>query len=187
MKSFARAMHFPPIVKYIDACVRHTFLISWHGFSNGVTKYMDARMCDTIVSDGGAGASIGGGRAQPSISVSSSSNSMRFVTHALVQTCAAGARMTSRYACPKGCGRTYTRKDKRDYHAKKCKGPKTCPVPNCSYPDIRGNNIIGCVFEVCANLDRTAKKRNQLHGKAHQRETSRGIQGDPKQVATEES
>ncbi len=57
MKSFARAMHFPPIVKYIDKCVRHTFLISWHGFRNDVTKHVDARMCDTIVSDGGAGAS----------------------------------------------------------------------------------------------------------------------------------
>ena len=55
MKSFERAMHFPPIVKYIDTCVRHTFLISWHGFSNDVTKYVDARMCDTIVSDSGAG------------------------------------------------------------------------------------------------------------------------------------
>ena len=50
-------MHFPPIVKYIDTCVRHTFLISWHGFSNDVTKYVDARMCDTIVSDSGAGTS----------------------------------------------------------------------------------------------------------------------------------
>jgi hypothetical protein len=75
MKSFARAMHFPPIVKYIDTCVRHTFLISWHGFD--VTKYVDARMCNTIVSDSGAGASDR--RAQPDISVLSSSNSMHFV------------------------------------------------------------------------------------------------------------
>ena len=57
MKSFARAMHFPPIVKYIDTCVRHTFLISWHGFRNDVTKHVDAHMCDTIVSDSGAGTS----------------------------------------------------------------------------------------------------------------------------------
>ena len=57
MESFERAMHFPLIVKYIDTCVRHTFLIPWHGFRNDVTKHVDARMCDTIVSDGGAGAS----------------------------------------------------------------------------------------------------------------------------------
>ncbi len=44
MKSFARAMHFPPIVKYIDTCVRHTFLISWHGFGNDVPKHVDAHM-----------------------------------------------------------------------------------------------------------------------------------------------
>ena len=178
-------MHFPPIVKYIDACVRHTFLISWHGFSNGVTKYMDARVCDTIVSDGGAGASISGGRAQPSISVLSSSNSMRFVTHALVQTCAAGARMTSvlntsgkrrKVACPKGCGKTYRKARLKDHLKEGCDGCKTCPVPNCSYPDIRGNNIIGYVFEVCANLDRTAEKRNQLHAKAPERKAPRRIQ-----------
>ena len=78
--------------------MKHTFLISWRGFSNDVTKYVDARMCDTIVSDGGAGASssISEGRAQPYISVLSSSDSMHFVTHAIVQSCAAGARMTSR-------------------------------------------------------------------------------------------
>jgi len=57
MKSFARAMHFLPIVKYIDTCVRHTFLISWHGFSNDVTKHVDARVCNTIANDSGAGAS----------------------------------------------------------------------------------------------------------------------------------
>ena len=153
MKSFERAMHFPPIVKYIDTCVRHTFLISWHEFSNDVTKYVDARMCDTIVNDSGAGASssISETRAQPYIFVLSSSNSMHFVIHAIVQSCAAGRRMTTIldtsqkivFSCPKGCGRTYTRKNKRDQHTKKCKGPKTCPY--CSYPDIHGNNIIGYV------------------------------------------
>ena len=160
MKSFARAMHFPPIVKYIDTCARHTFLISWHGFSNDVTKHMDARVCDTIVSDSGAGASssISETRAQPYISVLSSSNSMHFVTHAVVQSCAAGARMTSEvdtsrkrvYTCEK-CGTPFSRKDKRDQHSarkgpKECKGPKTCPVPNCSHPAGYGSNIIGCVF-----------------------------------------
>ena len=127
MKSFARAMHFPPIVKYIDTCVRHTFLISWHGFSNDVTTHVDARMCDTIVSDSGAGASssISETRAQPYISVLSSSDSMHFVTHATIQSCAAGARMTAAgatgldtsqkrgFSCTKGCGRTYRKKSNR--------------------------------------------------------------------------
>ena len=96
--------------------MRNTIVISGHGFSNDVTKYVDERMCDTLVSDSGAGASISETRAQPYISVLSSSDSMHFVTHAIVQSCAAGARMTTRvdtserrvFPCTKGCGRTYT-------------------------------------------------------------------------------
>ena len=157
MKSFARAMHFPPIVKYIDTCARHTFLISWHEFNNGVTKYVDARVCDTIVNDSGAGASssVSETRAQPYISVLSSSNSMHSVIHAIVQSCAAGARMTARvdtsekrvFSCTstKGCGETFTRKDNRDRHARTCKGPKTCPY--CPHRNIYGGDIIRFVLQ----------------------------------------
>ena len=143
------------------------------------------------------------GRAQPRISVLSSSDSMRFVTHATVQSCAAGARMTAAdapgadtsekriFACSKGCGRTYTRKYKRKRHSRKCTGPKTCPVPNCSHPDILFvyglDNLIGYVFEVCANLDRTAEKRNQLPETAPQGDTCKGIQEESKQAATGQS
>ena len=107
MKSFACAMHFPPIVKYIDTI-----------------KHMDARTCDTIVSDSGAGASISETRVQPHISVLLNSNSMHSVTLVVVQSCAAGARMKSEvdtsegicFGCSKGCGRIYERKDNCDRH-----------------------------------------------------------------------
>ena len=111
-------------------------------------------LCGTSVSDSGAGdsSSISEPRAQPYISVLSSSNSMHFVTHAVVQSCAAGARMTSEvdtsqkrgFACLK-CGKLSTHKGTHNRHSKICKGPKTCDY--CSY---NGNNIIGYVFEACA-------------------------------------
>ena len=123
-----------------------------------VTMFMDARMCDTIVSDSGAGAAISETRAQPYISVSSSSDSMHFVTHATIQSCAAGARMTSevdtserrnadgKFPCTKKCGGAYMRKRVRDKHSEECEGPKACLVPTCSYMNTEGSNIIGCVF-----------------------------------------
>ena len=94
IKLFARATRFPLTVKYIDTRVRYAFLISWHGFGNDVTKYVDACVCDTIANDSGVGpsSSIRETRAQPYISVLSNSNSMHFVIHAVVQSCAAGAR-----------------------------------------------------------------------------------------------
>ena len=63
-------MHFPLIVKYINTCTRYAFLVSWHGFGDGVTKYVDTRVCDTIVNDNGAGASssVSERRVQPCIS-----------------------------------------------------------------------------------------------------------------------
>ena len=116
------------------------------------------------------------GRARPRISVLSSSDSMRFVTHATVQSCAAGARVTTTvdtsvrriFTCTEKCGKSFDTKPKWTRHSKKCKGLKTCTVPNCSCPDFSGN-IIGYVFEGCANLDRTAEKRNQLYAKAPER------------------
>ena len=44
--------------------MRHVSLISWHEFRNDVTKRVDARMCDTIASDGGAAASTVEGRGE---------------------------------------------------------------------------------------------------------------------------
>ena len=72
------------------------------------------------------------------------------------------------FTCTEKCGKSFDTKPKWTRHSKKCKGLKTCTVPNCSCPDFSGN-IIGYVFEVCANLDRTAEKRNQLHAKAPER------------------
>ena len=134
------------------------------------------------------------GRAQPRISVSSRSDSMDFVLHAILQSCAAGARVTTTvdtsewriFTCTEKCGKTFDTKPKWTRHSKKCKGPKTCTVPNCSCPDFSGN-IIGYVFEVCANLDRTAEKRNQLPETAPQGYTCKGIQEESKQAATGQS
>jgi hypothetical protein len=40
------------------------------------------------------------------------------------------------------------------------------------------------LFEVRANLDRTAEKRNQLYAKAHARKTLQGIHEGKKQTET---
>ena len=121
------------------------------------------------------------GRAQPRISVLSSSDSMRFVTHATVQSCAAGARMTAadapgadtsekriRHACTKKCGRTYRRERVRDVHSDDCNGPKKCPYCNVPIPEpYRGDNIVGCVVLKCVQTSTALpKKRNQLHEEA---------------------